>query len=436
MGTYHRPTAVVPAAHAQEAAAELSLPESVVISLVDLAGAAKEGLLALAVGTGLETLHVLLDESVTALAGPKGKHNPERAAVRHGSEAGRVTLGGRRVPVRRPRVRTADGRAEVAVPAYDVFASRDQLSRMAVERMLARLSTRRYRSGLEPVGSGVEAEATGTSKSAVSRRFVAMTRRALEELMARRLEELDLLVLMIDGVQVAEHLCVVALGIDAEGRKHPLGLIEGATENGTVVTHLLENLVSRGLDTSRGLLVVIDGSKALAAAVRKVLGAQALVHRCQEHKIRNVKGHLPEAQQAFVERTMRAAYRLRDAQRAEADLKALAGRLEADHPGAAASLREGLPETLTVMRLGLSPTLTRTLRSTNPIESMIGRGRDVARNVKRYRTGEMALRWTAAGMSEAQKSFRRVQGFRDLPLLRAALHHHLDAAVAKDRRAA
>jgi hypothetical protein len=191
MGTYHRPATVVPVGGAQEAAADLSLPESVVISLAHLGEACKEGLLALAVGTGLETLHVLLEESVTALTGPKGKHNPEPTAVRHGSEAGSATLGGRRVPVRRPRVRTADVSAELPVPAFDLFASRDLLSRMAVERMLARLSTRRYPTSLEPVGSAVEAEATGTSKSAISRRFVALTRQALGELMSWRLDDLD-----------------------------------------------------------------------------------------------------------------------------------------------------------------------------------------------------------------------------------------------------
>jgi len=336
-----------------------------------------------------------------------------------------------------PRVRSVDGSAEVAVPAYDLFASRDLLNRMAVERMLAGLSTRRYGVGLEPVGSEVEASAIGTSKSAVSRRFVALTRTALAELMARRLDDLRPLVLMIDGEHVADHLCVVALVIDAEGRKIPVGLVEGATENATVVTGLLEDLVARGLDFSGGVLVVIDGSRALATAVRKVVGRGVPVQRCQEHKIRNVIGYLPKGRQGFVRRKLRAAYALDDAARAQRDLEALARSLERDHPGAAASLREGLAETLTVIRLQLSPTLRRTLRSTNPIESMIGSCRTTARNVKRFRDGEMALRWTAAGMVEAEKRFRRIKGCRDLPLLARAIAHHCeDVRLDRNTKAA
>lgn len=322
------------------------------------------------------------------------------------------------------------------MPAYDAFAGRDQLTRMALERMLAGLSTRRYATGLEPVGSEVEHQASGTSRSAVSRRFVHLTRSALEELMTRRLDDLDVLVLLLDGVHVADHLCVVALAIDADGHKHPVGLVQGATENGTVVTRLLEDLVARGLDASHGLLVVIDGSKALRAAVTKVFGARSLVQRCQEHKIRNVTEHLPKEAQSFARRKMRAAYGLSDAAVAQRELEVLARHLDGIHPGAAASLREGLAETLTVQRLQLGPQLTRVLRSTNPIESMLSRGRSVARNVTRYRDGEMALRWTAAGMTEARKSFRRIKGHRELGLLRAALRTHVEADVDQNRRIA
>jgi transposase-like protein len=432
MGTYHRGVDVVAPSRAQQTAERLHMPEQVTVAMEELAGACREGLLALAVGTGLRVMHAIIEESVTAVAGPKGKHDPARQATRHGQEDGAVTLGGRRVPVRRPRVRTVDGSAEVALPAYDLFASRDLLGRMAVERMLAGLSTRRYGVGLEPVGSEVEAVATGTTKSAVSRRCVALTRTALGELMTRPLHELRPLVLMIDGVHVADHLCVVALVIDAEGKKTPVGLVEGATENSTVVTGLLEDLVSRGLDLSGGVLVVMDGARALAAAVRRVLGKRALVHRCQEHKIRNVLDHLPKEQHGFAERKLRAAYARDDADRAERELTALAKTLERPYPGAAASLREGLAETLTVSRLQLSPALRRTLRSTNPIESMIGSCRTTARNVKRYRDGEMALRWVAAGMTEAQKHFRRIKGFRDLPVLACALARH-DELVSVDK---
>jgi transposase-like protein len=413
-------------------AAELNMPDEATIALAELAGAAREGLLALAVATGLQVMDVVMDENVNALCGPKGRHDPDREALRHGHEAGSVILGGRRIPVRRPRVRAVDGSAEVAVPAYEYFSSTELLSQMALERMLAGLSTRRYQVGLEPVGADVEAQATGTSRSAVSRRFVALTQNALDDMLAADLSGLDLVAVMIDGVGFAEHLCVVALGIDSAGVKHPLGLIEGSTENARVVTDLLADLSTRGLDTARPTLVVIDGAKALAAAVKAVFD-KPLVARCQEHKIRNVKGYLPERERAFVERKMRAAYRCDDPDRALADLEALASSLKKPHPGAAASLREGLAETLTVLRLGVGPTLRSTLRSTNPIESMIEICRAKSRNVKRWRDGDMALRWCAAGMVEAGKQFRRVKGFREIPKLRAALDAHFAVSVSPTR---
>jgi putative transposase len=207
--------------------AQLELPEQVTVAVAELAGAAREGLLALAVGTGLQVLQVMLAEDVARLVGPKGCHNPGRTAVRHGSEPGQVSLGGRRVRVRRPRVRTADGAGELPVPTYQAFASTELLDQLAVERMLAKLSTRRYQHGLEPVGSRVEQEATGTSKSAISRRFVARTEHALAELLAQDLSGLDLVALMVDGIRVADHTCVVALGITIDGTKVPLALAEG-----------------------------------------------------------------------------------------------------------------------------------------------------------------------------------------------------------------
>ena len=221
------------------ATAELVMPDAVSVAMNDLTGAVREGLLALAVGAGLQVMHVLMEESVIALAGPKGRHDPTRIAVRHGTEDGSVALGGRQIPVRRPRVRTADKTSELAVPAYELFASTELLGELAFERMMAKLSTRRYRAGLEPVGAEVARVASGTSRSAVSRRFVAMTERALNEMMHADLSELDLVALMIDGVHFADHLCVVALGISIDGTKVPLGVVEGSTENATVVKALL-----------------------------------------------------------------------------------------------------------------------------------------------------------------------------------------------------
>lgn len=409
-------------------AVEAVMPDAVSVTLAELAGSLREGLLALAVGTGFQVMDAIIDESVTALAGPKGRHDPNRTAVRHGTEAGSVVLGGRRVPVRRPRVRNADRSAEVTVPAYELFSATDVLSSMVLEKMMAKLSTRRYAAGLEPVGAQVEATARSTSRSAISRRFVAATETALADMLGADLSELDLVALMIDGVHFADHLCVVALGISIDGTKHPLGLADGDTENTTVVRDLLADLRDRGLNTTRPILCVLDGAKALRAAVTAVFD-HPVIQRCQLHKIRNVESKLPERLASTVAKKMRAAYHNPDALAAEATLEDLARQLAKPHPGAAGSLREGLTETLTVTRLGVPPTLARTLRSTNAVESMIEICRDHATNVKRWRDGQMALRWCAAGMLEAAKQFRRVNGFLHLAALRDALNRHVATTV-------
>jgi len=404
----------------------LAVPAHVSVAMDEIAADMREGLLALAVGAGLQVMGQLMEADVTAVCGPRGRHDPDRAANRHGTEAGSVTLGGRRVPVRRPRVRAADGSGEVPVPAYELFNSTELLAKMAMERMLGGLSTRRYPVGLEPVGEATQAEARSTSKSAVSRKFVAMTEHALTDLLAADLSELDLVALMIDGVHFADHLCVVALGIDIEGTKHPLALVEGSTENTTLVRGLLVGLRERGLDVTRPILAVLDGAKALAAAVKEVFD-QPVIARCQIHKLRNVRDHLPEKMRGPVTKRMRKAYHAGSALEAQALLEELARELDKTHPGAAGSLREGMAETLTVLRLDLPPTLARTLRSTNAIESMIGICREHAKNVKRWRDGQMALRWCAAGMLEASNQFRRVNGHLHLAALRASLERHVAA---------
>ncbi len=410
-------------------AAPVAVPERVTIAMTELADAVEEGLLSLAVATGLQVMHAIMDEDVTSACGPKGRHDASRTAVRHGSEDGSVSLGGRRVPVRRPRVRSADNTAEVPVASYELFSSTEVLGRMAMERMLAKLSTRRYPAGLEPVGTEVEKASSSKSKSAVSRRFVAATERALNELMSADLSGLDLVAIMADGVHFAGHCCVVALGIGIDGTKHPLGVVEGSTENATLVTDLIVDLRERGLDVTKPILAVIDGSKALRRAILDVFD-HPVIHRCQLHKVRNVESKLAAGLASTVASKMRAAYRNPDALAAEAELEDLARQLAKAHPGAAASLREGLAETLSVTRLGVPPTLARTLRSTNAIESMIEICRDHSTNVKRWRDGEMVLRWCAAGMLEAAKQFRRVNGFLHLPALRSALEAHaLNGAV-------
>ena len=401
----------------------LAVPDAVTIAMGEIAEDMREGLLALAVGAGLQVMAALMEADVAAVCGPRGKHDPERTAVRHGRERGSVTLGGRRIGVERPRMR-ATGGGEVPVPAYELFSDSEILGRMAMSKMLGGLSSRRYTVGLEPVGENVERAASATSKSAVSRRFVAMTETALAELLDADLSGLDLVALMIDGVHFGEHLCVVALGIGIDGTKHPLGLGEGSTENTGVVTDLLTGLRDRGLDTTRAIFVGIDGGKALHAAVIRVF-SHPVIGRCQLHKIRNVTEKLPDHLAATVTKRMRKAYHAESALHAEAQLEALAKELDRTHPGAAGSLREGLAETLTVLRLGMSPTLARTLRSTNCIESMISIARTHSTNVKNWQNGTMALRWCAAGMIEARSQFRRVNTHLHLPALRAALDAHV-----------
>ena len=259
-----------------------AVPETVSVALAELAGEMREGLLALAVGTGLQVMAAIMEQDVTAVCGPKGRHDPNRTATRHGSGAGSVTLGGRRVPVTRPRIRAADGSGELPVPAYELFSSTEILGRMALDRMLAGLSTRHYPVALEPVGRRTETAATATSRSAVSRRFVAQTETALAALLSADLSGLDLVAFMVDGVHFGEHTCVVALGIDIDGTKHPLSLVEGSTENATLVTELIVGLRERGLDVTKPILAVLDGSKALRRAVLDVFD-RPVIGRCQLH---------------------------------------------------------------------------------------------------------------------------------------------------------
>ena len=426
---------------AQASNEEIVLPARVQEALGQLVGSAKEGLLALSVGVGLGVLAELLEEEVVEVVGAKGKHDPGRTAVRHGHGSGEVTLGGRRVGVERPRVRSADGRAEVRLQTYEYFADRDPLTKAVLERMLAGVSTRRYRRTQEPVGSGVERAARSTSKSSVSRTFIERTRGALSELMSRRLDDVRLAVMMLDGLELQGRTNVVALGITTEGVKIPLGLWEGSTENATVATALLSDLVERGLDPAQGILFVIDGAKALRKAIRNVFG-QAPVQRCVRHKERNVIDHLPERERPSVKQRLRRAWALDDHARALDQLRQLAGELERTYPGAAGSLREGLEETLTLSRLGVTGSLKRTLESTNPCESMLEIVRRTQRNVKRWSSGEMALRWTAAGMLEAERQFRKIIGYRDLATLVFAIERdhdrrrHSDATHTPSKEAA
>lgn len=387
----------------------------------------RQGLLAASVAIGLDVMGELIDAEVTEVAGPKGRHDKDRTAYRHGTEDGKVTLGGRRIPVRRPRVRMVaddDGvERELHLESYDTFASVDLLAGHMVASMLAGLSGRRYQQALEPVGATVEAAASGTSQSSVSRRFVAATAERLAEFRSRPLDDQRWLICFIDGFDFAGHTMVGGLGVTTDGTKVPLGVVEGSTENASVVRGLVADLRDRGLDASEGILFVLDGGKALAKAVRDVFGDHAVIARCRVHKEKNILDHLPEAERPWVRRKLRAAWANPNAGEAEAALKALAGQLERVNPDAAASLREGLSETLTVTRLGVTGSLLKTVMSTNPVESMIEIVRAHARNVKRWQPGDMRLRWAAAGMLAASAQFRRVKGYRQLPKLAEALRH-------------
>src|SRR6266511_60272 len=357
----------------------LALPEQVQLAMFEIAESAKEGLLALAVGAGLAVLQECMEYEVDRVVGAKGRHDHERTAKRHGRVGGEVTLGGRRVPISRPRVRSADDSAEVALASYAEFASRD--------------------------------------------------------LLARDLSGLELAIVMIDGIELAGMTHVVALGITTDGTKVPLSLREGSTENATVATALLADLCERGLRLHEQQLFVLDGAKALRKAVRDVAGARAPVQCCQRHKERTVLDHLPDRERPWVRAKLRKAWSDPAHAQALAALKALERILERSHPDAAGSLREGLEETLTLTRMGVSGALRRTLCSTNPIESMIGTVRDTQHNVKRWRSGDMRMRWTAAGLAEAQRSFRRVKGHRDIPKLSAAIRHQQNPSPTKEAAA-
>jgi len=410
------------------------LPDALAVTLGGIAEACREGLMAVAVEAGLATALAIMNEEADALCGAWNARDLERDHERGGTAPTSVVMGGQRLPIRRPRVHAVDedgNRAsEVGLVSYGLFAQGDLLNRVAVERMLAGVATRSFERAADPIGTKARRAATSTSKSAVSRRFVTGTRKALDELLGRDLCGLDTAVLMIDGVDFAGQMCVVALIVTADGKKVPVGLRLGDTENKIVVTALLADLVDRGLDAAGGLLVVIDGAKALATAVRSVFGDLALIQRCQIHKRRNVKGHLPARLRDDVDARLRGAFADPDPVSGLAKAKRLAAELDKTHPDAAGSLREGLEDMFTVRRLGIDGTLARTLVCTNMIESMISICRTTSRNVKRWRDeGDMRRRWCAAGLLEAERKFRRLRGHRQMPQLVAALARHAETVT-------
>jgi len=364
---------------------------------------------------GLQILRAILENEVTRRVGPPHRPNRTAGCVRWGKQPGYVVFAGQKIPLERPRVRTREGQ-EVELESYGQLQQDGKLQRAVRERMVAGLSTRNYRRAVESVVEGY-----GIAKSSVSRQFVEASSNQLRVLCERRLEDLNLVVLMIDGIHFGGQVLVVALGIAESGAKHVLGVWQGATENTTVVKGLLEDLVDRGLDLQRRYLVVMDGSKALRAGVERVFG-QVEVQRCQIHKRRNVKEYLPENCQKDYDRRMRNAYAMNNYAEAQEALQKIFRQLERINPSAARSLEEGLEETLTVHRLGVGAVLRRKLATTNPIESCLSTVQRVARNVKRWREGNQPLRWTATGLLEAEKKFRRIKGYQEILLLKERLN--------------
>jgi transposase-like protein len=374
---------------------------------------------------GIATLAKMMEEDATQLCGGRYRRSGGKTAHRWGKTRGKIGFHGGRIGVDRPRVRGRAG-GELALPSWEAAQAEDWLGRWAMNLMLINVSTRKFGRAVRlPDGDVPAGTGDGRSKSAVSRRFVALSAERMAAWMASDLSQLDLLAIQIDGLHIKDELVLVAaVGIDAQGGKHPLGAIEGATENAATVQALLDNLVGRGLDPAICRLFIVDGAKALSKAIRQTFGRHTPIQRCQVHKARNIIERLPKPLQASVRKTLRQAWELDDADQAERLIRNLARRLERDAPGVRATLLEGLDEILTVNRLGLPAALRRSLVCTNIIENMNGTVRRVCRNVKHWRDAAMALRWTAAAMLEAARGFRRLKAYRQLPLLRSALVAH------------
>ncbi|MHC4710008.1 MAG: IS256 family transposase [Planctomycetota bacterium] len=372
----------------------------------------------LCIDAGQQVLAAMMEQDREDLCGPRWKRAPDRKAGRAGTTRSEVTLGGRRVAVNRPRARSQEGR-ELELPSFAFAARRDPLDRHTLDSVACGASARKCARCLDALPE--EVDERSVSKSSVSRRYVAMTTKQMTTWLTKPLGDRHFPIVMIDGILVGDHTVLIALGIDSEGKKQVLGLREGDTENSRVAKALLRDLVERGLDPERARLFVIDGAKALRSAIRKIFEDLGVVQRCQLHKQRNILGHLPDRMNESVKAILKEAWGLGDAKLAKTRLERLASSLEADHPGAAASVREGLAETLTLQGLGIDGTLYRKLRSTNAIENLNSGIATYSKNVKRWQGGSMVVRWVSAAVVEAEKKFRRVQGWRDIEKLVRAL---------------
>ena len=401
-----------PAEHRAETGREIQLPRD----RDELLGLMQDSLEALALELGLLVASGLLEDEVTRLCGRRYERRPDRTCTRYGRQQGTATLAGQKIAIPRPRVRRPDGGGEVPLETYAQLQSPDAMPQAVLRRMVRGVSTRDSDQVIDLARDGF-----GVKKSSVSRAFVRASAAEVQALAERRFDGEYFPVIMIDGVEYAGETLIVALGITADGTKRILGVRQGATENAAVCVALLENLQARGLDASRPVLLVLDGAKALHAAAKRVWGQNAVIQRCQVHKKRNVKAHVPEKHHVELDRRLSEAYHETSYETAKTSLEATARWLERINPDAASSLREGLEETLTVVRLGLAGALRRTLATTNPIESALSVTRRVTARVTRWRDGDMRRRWCVAGLLCAESKFRRIKGHRALPLLMKAL---------------
>ena len=383
---------------------------------------------------GRATIEAILKMSAEEVAGRRqqGKAT-DRPVYWHGTQAGRVALAERQLRVDKPRLRKRrprDGeQAEVEIPAYEALRKDSRLADRVLGILMRGVSTRNYREVLPEM-----AEQVGVSKSQVSRENIEAGERLLKELAERDLSQHDLLIIYIDGLRFGNHLIIAAVGVDAQGQKHVLALREGATENAEVAKSLLEELVARGVKPGRRRLFVLDGAKALRAAIDQVYGTNQPVQRCRQHKLRNVLGHLPKEQHDQARATLRAAWKLSDKE-GIAKLRQYAEWLDRQWPSAAASVREGLDEMFTVNRLNLPASLRRCLGTTNLIDSTDSGVRQRTRRVTNWQSGSMALRWAAAGFIETEKNYRRIMGYQQLWMLKAALDEPLqDESFADERK--
>lgn len=392
-------------------AAEGNPAVQMVLPMAEMVGWLRKGVGELIRQAGLQLMDLLMQEEVRELVGERSQRLAERTANRWGSERGYCVVMGQKVPVERPRVRTTEDK-EVRLGSYEMFHRGEPLTETVWEKLMLGLSTRKYGQAIRQF-----TEAYGLEKSAVSEHFIEASRAKLKEMMERRLEKTQLCALLIDATPFEGQQMVVALGIGQDGRKTILGIRQGATENATVVSELLSDLVSRGLDFTEPRLYILDGGKALSAAVKKHAGESAAIQRCQVHKRRNVLDHLTDEQKPAVAKKLNAAYALEDYATAKQALNLLHRELMDLNPSAARSLGEGMEETLTVHRLHIPLQLRKTLASTNVIESAFSIVEQVCKNVKRWHGGDQRERWVGSGLLVAQKQFRRVTGYKQIPAL-------------------